>query len=149
MTYNWNVFVINIKYIELREIEENIQHIGDWLKYHKTLKNISYNELSHIIGLTKRCFGKIEEGSIFPGRQASKKLASYFNLPTKYFYDPYLEETENIHIKLKDYREKNKLKIKEAAKIINTHESNWSSWENEKYIPSRENYYKLKELNIL
>lgn len=149
MTYNFHEYVINIKTIELSEITENIHHLGHWLKYHCKLENISYNKLAKIVGVSPRCLRTFEMGLIHPGRELSKKLAAYFNLSTNYFYDQYLEDTENIHIKLKAYREKNKLKIIQAAKLISTHESNWSCWEKEKNVPSRENYYKLKELKIL
>ena len=149
MTYNWNELVINIKTIELSEIAQDIKHLGHWLKYLSKLENISYSKLSKIIGITPRCLRDFEKGSICPGRDLSEKLAQYFNLPTKYFYDSYLEDIENVHIKLKAYREKNKLKIIQAAKLISTHQSNWSCWEKEKNVPSRENYYKLKKLNIL
>lgn len=149
MTYNFHKFVINIKAIELADIKDNITHLGHLIKYHRKLESIPRGQLLNIIGITSSCLKSFEKGLIYPGREISQKLATFFKLSTKYFYDPYLEETENVQIKLKEFREKNKLNIKQAAKLISTHESNWSCWEKEKNIPSRENYYKLKELKIL
>lgn len=149
MTYNFHELVINVKDIELAEIKDNITHVGDLIKYHRKLLGIPRNELLEMLEITSSSLKYFEKGLIYPGRDVSEKLAKAFNLSTKYFYDEYLEETDNINIKLKEYREKHKLKINAAAKLISTHETNWSAWEKETNIPSRTSYDKLKKLKII
>lgn len=114
------------------------------------LENISQDELAKRIGLKYGTYIKdIEISKKYPDKETSIKLSTYFKLSTKYFYDPYLEDIDEYHIKLLNYRKNNKLKIKEAAKLINVAPGTWSNWEKQKYIVTRENYLKLKELGVL
>ena len=77
------------------------------------------------------------------------KLAQYFNLDTKYFYDPYLEETDDINIKLKSYMNKNNISLKQLSDKINMDIRALKTWLNRERKPSRETYKKLKKLHII
>lgn len=148
----WQEYEISLKNYEISQFESKTEtkDIGYWLKYYRMVENISQDQLAKIIGLKYGNYIKdIEIGIKYPNREISKKLASYFKIGTKYFHDPYLEETEQIHIILLEYRKNNNLKIKEAAKLINVSPGTWSKWEKQKYEATRENYYKLKELGII
>lgn len=57
----------------------------------RKLNNLTQKELSLIIGISKSSISKYERGELFPTKEQSIKLASYFNINSKYFYDPYLE----------------------------------------------------------
>lgn len=91
----------------------------------------------------------IEKGRKLPGRDSSEKLATYFNLETRYFYDSFLEDTYNIHEKLKNYRKEKNLNIKQAAKLIGVAANTFGQWENRRAYPARIFYHKIKKLNIL
>ncbi|NFO40752.1 helix-turn-helix domain-containing protein [Clostridium botulinum] len=142
-------FTIHIKASELNLIHENITHVGDWLKYYKSIKNITSKDIALAIGVSERCISKFQKKELYVNRKTSNKLAIYFNLTTKYFHDQYFEDTEDIDKKLKQYRKINNLKIYQAANKANMQPPTWSGWENGTYMPSRENYYKLKELGII
>lgn len=145
-------YEVDLKQYELEQFKKKLQFdsIGDWLKYHRKIENLSQLQLSNRIGLNyNNLIKNIENGYSYPNREISIKLSEYFKLNTKYFYDPYLEESEQIHILLSEYRKKHYLKIKDAAKIIKVSPNAWSSWEKQKYEITRENYDKLKELKIL
>lgn len=141
-----------MKSLEIAHLEENLNFnlIGDKLKYHRILQNLSQLQLANAIGLKHNTLIKnIENNYSYPTRNISSNLANYFKLDAKYFYDPYLEETDQIHIILLQYRKNNNLTIKDVAKLINVSSKTLENWEKQKYDITRENYYKLKEMKIL
>lgn len=124
--------------------------IGDKLKYFRTKHKLTQNELAEIIGFSNgSCIKDIELNKKLPGREISKKFASYFKLKTKYFYDEYLEETDNARDMLKHYREKHNLTVKQICLDINISETAWSSWESGKNYIGRDKYKLLKKYRIL
>ena len=124
--------------------------IGEHLKYHRLSANLTQNKLAEIVGFTNgACIKDIELGKKLPGREISKKLAEYFKLDTKYFYDSYLEDTDNLDLILKDYRSKHDLTIKQAANKFNVSPSAWSTWENRIAYVNRNKYVELKELGLI
>lgn len=142
----WNEFLIDIKTID---IIENPQTIADWLRYYRQLHNVSRRELELTTGITLNIVKSYEDKDVYPTRQVSEKLASYFNLSTKYFFDPMYEENIDIPTVLKMYRKNNNLTINEAAKIVPVSNTTWKSWEKSKNNITRKNYYILKEKGIL
>ncbi|MGN2336763.1 helix-turn-helix domain-containing protein [Clostridium cagae] len=123
--------------------------IGEKLIYHRKLNNLTQEALSKIIGVEASSIKDIEKGRRLPGRKISQKLASYFKLDTKYFYDQYLEDTDNVSILLKKYRSKNKFTIRQAASKFNISPSAWSMWESESNNISRCKYEQLKKLGLI
>ncbi|AJG98897.1 hypothetical protein LF65_02311 [Clostridium beijerinckii] len=124
--------------------------IGDKLKFHRLKNDLTQDKLAEIVGFSKgSCIKDIELGRKLPGREISQKLALHFNLDTKYFYDTYLEETNNSSEKLLNYRKQNNLSIKEVCNLTNISITAWCSWENGSNNVSRDKYKLLKEYNIL
>ncbi|WP_271812975.1 helix-turn-helix domain-containing protein [Clostridium beijerinckii] len=62
----------------------------------RKLNNLTQKELSLIIGISKSSISKYERGELFPTKEQSMKLASYFNINSKYFFDLYLEFIDNF-----------------------------------------------------
>lgn len=143
---NWNKLVINLKTID---IIENPSTIADWLRYYRKLNNISRRQLELNSGIPLNSIKKYEDKNIYPTKEVSIKLASYFKLKTKYFYDPFYEYLEKIDIIqiLKDFRGFNTYKY--IASIVSIHPHTWRDWENGKHAITRENFYILKGLGIL
>ncbi|WP_236895389.1 helix-turn-helix domain-containing protein [Clostridium beijerinckii] len=73
----------------------------------RKLNNLTQKELSLIIGISKSSISKYECGELFPTKEQSIKLANYFNINNKYFYDPYLESVDNFHKYLSTVLNKN------------------------------------------
>jgi len=73
----------------------------------RKLNNLTQKELSLIIGISKSSISKYERSELFPTKEQSIKLASYFNINSKYFYDPYLESMDNFHQYLSTFLDKN------------------------------------------
>lgn len=144
----WKEYTIDIKLYELDVSSSSIA--GKYLKYYRITNNLTQTKLASIIGYSGSSVIKdIELGKKLIGRNHSEKLAQLFNLDTRYFYDQYLEDTYNISEKIKEYRLKNNLNIKETANKINIAANTISQWENKKTYPSRLLYPKLKKLKIL
>lgn len=124
--------------------------IGDKLKYYRLKNNLTQNKLAEIIGYyAGSCLKDIELNRKFPRRVFSKKLASYFNLNTKYFFDDYLEDTDDIKNILKNYRQKHNLSIERASNKFGISKTAWTNWESGETYPDRDRYTILKEHNIL
>ena len=107
--------------------------IGEKLLYYRSKNNLTQNELAKIVGLSSgSCIKDIEKNKRLPGRDVSLKLAEYFNVGTRYFFDEYLEDTYDFGDKLIKYRKENNLSIREAALKFNISSSTFSMWEKEK-----------------
>lgn len=142
---------INVLNAEIAQLEDNSENkdVAYWLKYYRKLQNISQQTLADRIGIPYGNYIKqIENSELYPKREVSEKLAKYFSLDTKYFFDPYLEDTEDYDIKLYNYRKEHKLKIKEAADLVGVSPGTWSCWEKKKYMITRDKYLKLKNSGI-
>lgn len=135
--------------MQLKESNDNIEHPGTHLKRHRLMEDISMSKLSKEINSCRHKLEKIEKGENYARWETSYKLARYFKLETKYFYDEYLEETHDIHIKLYTYIKNNNLSVIEMAALIETDVRNLRYWISGQKRPSRESYYILKEKNIV
>jgi len=124
--------------------------IGDKLKYYRAKNNLTQNKLAEIIGYyAGSCLKDIELNRKLPRRSFSEKLASYFNLDTKYFFDDYLEDTDDIKNILKNYRQKYNLSIERSSNKLGISKTTWTNWESGETYPDRDRYKLLKEHNIL
>ncbi|WP_195989619.1 helix-turn-helix transcriptional regulator [Clostridium sp. D53t1_180928_C8] len=140
----WYKLEIDLKKLNLIE---NPITISDYLRYYRKLYNLSRRQLEINSAISLNAIKSYEDKHIYPTREVSRKLSNYFNLNTKYFFDPFYEYEVNIVQALKDYRGNNT--YKDTAAIIGVHAHTWRDWENEKHAITRENFYKLKGLGIL
>lgn len=125
------------------------ESIGNKLKYHRLSAGLTQDELANIIGLSKgTCIKSIELNQNLISRKVSSKLANYFNIGTKYFYDEYLEISDIAPKILKSYRNDNSLSINEVCNKFGVSKTAWRSWENSNSFISRESYLKLKDKGV-
>lgn len=123
--------------------------IGDKLKYHRLKACLTQDELAKVIGLSKgSCIKSIELNQNLISRKVSIKLADFFNVGTKYFYDEFLEVSDIAPEILKKYRIDNNLSINEVCNKFKVSKTAWRSWENSNSYISRESYLKLKNNGI-
>ena len=124
--------------------------IGNKLKYHRLKAGLTQDKLAKIMELSNGVSIKsIELNQKLISRKLSKKLAKYFNIGTKYFYDAYLEDTDRASEILKSYRIKNNLSIPQICEKLNISKTAWNIWENSNSYISRSSYEILKKNNIL
>lgn len=147
-TYKWNELNINLN-CEKITIDKNNNHPGYYLKLYRMSLNLSLATLGSLVGSDRHQLSNIEKELYLPTREISIKLARYFKLNTKYFFDSYLEEADDISEKLIIYRKKNNLTVTQAAKLNKTCSSSWKGWENGSILISREKYIYLKELGVI
>ncbi|ETI88362.1 helix-turn-helix transcriptional regulator [Clostridium butyricum] len=141
---------INIRAAEIEQLKNETKTIGFWLRYHRLSINLSMQALTDELGLSYPSYIKnLEDSLAFPSRDVSMKLAEYFKLDRKYFYDPYFEDTDDYDKKLYNYRIINNLTIDAISERIGIAHRTWYSWERKKSAISRRNYLKLKEIGIL
>ena len=125
------------------------KNIGFCLRYHRLSINLSMQALIDELGLSYPSYIKNLEGSLaFPSRDVSMKLAEYFKLDTKYFYDPYFEDTDDYDKKLYNYRITNNLTIDEICEKICISSGTWYKLETKRSTISRRSYLKLKEIGV-
>lgn len=149
-TENCNTIVIDIKKFEVSSKYNDIPFlISDKLKYHRMLLGLSCRKLESELDISLNAIHTIEFKKCYPSKNISMKLASYFNIGTKYFYDDYLENLHTIPIELKKYRESKNLNYKQAANLIGVSAHAWAWWEDGSHTIKRENYLKLREKEIL
>lgn len=149
MTKNWNNLLISAKNVDIASIKNSNKHPGNYLRFYRLSNNISMSRLAKEIGSCRHKLENIEHCINYPRAETSIKLARYFNLDTKYFFDTYLEETDNIDTKLKMYIDERKIPIAELSNYTNIDIRNLRYWINGKKRPSRNSYKKLKELHII
>lgn len=123
--------------------------ISSKLKYYRKLNGLTRRQLEIQINIPMNSIKKYEDKNIYPTKEVSKKLAAFFKLDTKYFYDSMYEEDLDISTTLSAFMNNNNLSIKSLVKLINISEETVSSWLSNKQPISRKSYYKLKELGVL
>ena len=123
--------------------------ISSKLKYYRKLNGLTRRQLEIQANIPMNSIKKYEDKNIYPTKEVSKKLAFFFKLDTKYFYDSMYEEDIDISTTLSTFMNNNNLSIKSLVKLINISEETVSSWLSNKQPISRKSYYKLKELGVL
>ena len=123
--------------------------ISSKLKYYRKLNGLTRRQLEIQANIPMNSIKKYEDKNIYPTKEVSMKLAVFFKLDTKYFYDSMYEEDLDISTTLNTFMNNNNLSIKSLVKLINISEETVSSWLSNKQPISRKSYYKLKELGVL
>ena len=123
--------------------------ISSKLKYYRKLNGLTRRQLEIQANIPINSIKKYEDKNIYPTKEVSKKLATFFKLDTKYFYDSFYEEDIDISTTLSTLMNNNNLSIKSLVKLINISEETVSSWLSNKHPISRKSYNKLKELGVL
>lgn len=123
--------------------------ISSKLKYYRKINGLTRRQLEIQANIPINSIKKYEDKNIYPTKEVSKKLAAFFKLDTKYFYDSMYEEDLDISTTLNTFMNNNNLTIRSLAKLINASESTVSNWLSNKQPISRKSYNKLKELGVL
>ena len=123
--------------------------ISSKLKYYRKLNGLTRRQLEIQANIPINSIKKYEDKDIYPTKEVSKKLAAFFKLDTKYFYDSMYEEDLDISTTLNTFMNSNNLSIKSLAKLINVSQETISNWLSNKQPISRKSYNKLKELGVL
>ena len=123
--------------------------ISSKLRYYRKINRLTRRQLEIQANIPMNSIKKYEDKNIYPTKEVSKKLAAFFKLDTKYFYDSMYEEDIDISTTLSTFMNNNNLSIKSLVKLINISEETVSSWLSNKQPISRKSYYKLKELGVL
>ena len=123
--------------------------ISSKLKYYRKLNGLTRRQLEIQANIPMNSIKKYEDKNIYPTKEVSKKLAAFFKLDTKYFYDSMYEEDLDISTTLNTFMNNNNLSIKSLVKLINISEKTVSSWLSNNQPISRKSYNKLKELGVL
>ena len=123
--------------------------ISSKLKYYRKLNGLTRRQLEIQVNIPMNSIKKYEDKNIYPTKEVSKKLAAFFKLDTKYFYDSMYEEDLDISTTLNTFMNNNNLSIKSLVKLINISEKTVSSWLSNNQPISRKSYNKLKELGVL
>ena len=123
--------------------------ISSKLKYYRKLNGLTRRQLEIQANIPMNSIKKYEDKNIYPTKEVSKKLAAFFKLDTKYFYDSMYEEDLDISTTLNTFMNNNNLSIKSLVKLINISEKTVYSWLSNNQPISRKSYNKLKELGVL
>ena len=144
----WNTLLINVNIHESTVLSTD-NSISSKLKYYRKINGLSRRQLEIQANIPMNSIKKYEDRNIYPTKEVSKKLAAFFKLDTKYFYDSMYEEDIDISATLITFMNNNNLSIKSLVKLINISEETVSNWLSNKQPISRKSYNKLKELGVL
>ena len=144
----WNTLLINIYMYESAELNTD-NSISSKLKYYRKINGLTRRQLEIQANIPMNSIKKYEDKNIYPTKEVSMKLAVFFKLDTKYFYDSMYEDDVDISIALNTFMNNNNLSIRSLAKLINASTSTVSNWLSNKQPISRKSYNKLEELGIL
>ncbi|BCZ48406.1 hypothetical protein psyc5s11_44730 [Clostridium gelidum] len=85
---------------EFRELPANT--IAENLVRLRKLNNLTQQYLATALGISKSNISKYERGKLFPTKEMSMRLADFFNINNKYFYDNYFEAMDNFQQYISD-----------------------------------------------
>ncbi|MEJ8553070.1 helix-turn-helix transcriptional regulator [Tepidibacter sp. Z1-5] len=116
--------------------------IGERIKKLRMNKNLKPKQLGDLINITGSGIANYESGVAYPSRKVLINLVNV--LGEEVLCDSYskfiIKDYGDI---LKNWREKNKLTIHAATKILGISENAYIGWEKQNTIISRKIYYKL------
>ena len=118
--------------------------ISSKLKYYRKINGLTRRQLEIQANIPMNSIKKYEDKNIYPTKEVSMKLAVFFKLDTKYFYDSMYEDDLDISTTLNTFMNNNNLSIKSLVKLINVSEKTVSSWLSNNQPISRKSYNKLK-----
>lgn len=82
----WNTLLINIYMYESAALNTD-NSISSKLKYYRKINGLTRRQLEIQANIPMNSIKKYEDKNIYPTKEVSKKLATFFKLDTKYFYD--------------------------------------------------------------
>ena len=144
----WNTLLINVNIHESALLSTD-DSISSKLKYYRKINGLTRRQLEIQANIPMNSIKKYEDKNIYPTKEVSMKLAVFFKLDTKYFYDSMYEDDLDISTTLNTFMNNNNLSIKSLVKLINVSEKTVSSWLSNNQPISRKSYNKLKELGVL
>ena len=96
--------------------------ISSKLKYYRKINGLTRRQLEIQANIPMNSIKKYEDKNIYPTKEVSKKLAAFFKLDTKYFYDSFYEEDIDISTTLSTFMNNNNLSIESLVKLIDVTE---------------------------
>ena len=147
----WNILVINLKKYDLYILKQQLINntIANKLRLHRAEYGLTRKDLSLKVEIPFGTIKSIEDKGIFPDKDISMKLATFFKLETKYFYDDIYEEEVDTADEIRRYRIENNMTYKELGKMLDLSDKTVEKWEKRQNNVSRKNYYKLLENGII
>ena len=139
----WNTLLINVNIHESTVLSTD-NSISSKLKYYRKINGLSRRQLEIQANIPMNSIKKYEDKNIYPTKEVSKKLATFFKLDTKYFYDLMYEEDVDISTTLNTFMNANNISIKSLVKMINVSQETVSNWLSNKQPISRKSYNKGK-----
>ena len=96
----WNTLLINVNIHESTVLSTD-NSISSKLKYYRKINGLSRRQLEIQANIPMNSIKKYEDKNIYPTKEVSNKLAAFFKLDTKYFYDSMYEEDVDISTTLR------------------------------------------------
>lgn len=111
----------------------------------RKLHNVTQRDLSLATNIGKSNISKYERGELFPTKENSIKLASFFNVGSKYFYDSYLESIDNFQQYLSTLLNKNiHISKNKLCKLLGISKRTLYRYYYQNDIPSRNIYNRMQ-----
>ena len=125
--------------------------ISEHLVKLRKLNSSTQLDLAAAIGISKCTISKYERGTLFPTKENSIKLAEFFKLDTKYFYDEYLQAIDNFPQYLLNLHNRNiSISKNKLCKLLEISKRTLCRYYYKNDIPSRNVFNKMqKYLNFI
>ncbi len=123
--------------------------LGSQIKYYRSFKGISQEELAKAVGVSKFTVMRIENNEMLLVNLALlDKLISHLDIEDKISYeDDYIEFIKNNPAEqIRAYRKKKNITMYQLSELLNTAYSTVKHWENGTCVISRKCYERLKQL---
>jgi len=128
---------------EFKELPANT--IAENLIRLRKLNNLTQKDVSIGTNIGKSNISKYERSELFPTKENSIKLAIFFNLDTKYFYDGYLENIDNFPRYLENLINKDtNLNKNQFCELLDISKRTLYRYLYKHEIPSRNTFLKFK-----
>ncbi|NFG03092.1 helix-turn-helix transcriptional regulator [Clostridium sporogenes] len=135
---------INIYHELYDTLKENT--LGQRLKKNRMKLGLSQKQLSIKCNINRSTIMDYENDSVHPSKEALIKLSKVIDLNyicisgySKFILSDYCSI-------IKNWRIKNKLTVREAAKVLNVDSSTLNRWEKDTYMISKGNYERIKDI---
>lgn len=125
----------------------DLETVGGRIEFYRKTAGKTQNDLSAETGLDRSTIIRMENGKSFCSLSCCNKIAEALNIRPEQLYDDYLLFINSDYGQsIRSLRKKLGLTQSEFAKRISTTRKAVGSWERQKTIPIRDNYFKIQQL---
>ena len=135
--------------VPVRELLEEAT-VGEKIAFYRFKADLTQEELAERLNIDRKTILRYENGTMKLNLRIINEIAEQLKIPPTFLYDDYFSFLAYPYSeKIKEILSDNCISTKKLAELVFVHNKTIKRWKKQVIPPNRENYEKLKELNLV